>query len=285
MNKKVYCITNLIMLAVTVYLLLNRFERTISGELNFQFSYIGLLVIVVILVNLLKMARFYFILSGNTDIGFHKFVKQYCKTTPISVIFPLKIGEIFRVYCFGHTINKYFLALLFVLVDRFLDTLALITVIYGIGLFTSIKYTLMVQLFLVFIITLIILYFVLPKICNYWKEYLIAVPASERRIKILSGIETFNFIYHSICDVLRGKGIIAYTMSLLAWIIEIGGAYVLEFLRTGSTNIYLLQQYLSAALGLDCSINLNHFVFATIVLLLFIYVILHVTSKRMDNKL
>lgn len=284
MNKKVYSITNLIVLALALYLMCNRFEETISGELNLQPPYIGLLFAVVILVNLLKMARFYFILSGNTDIGFRKFAQQYCKTTPISVIFPLKLGELFRVYCFGYTMHKYFLALLFVIVDRFFDTLALITVIYGIGLFASIKYTMMVQLFLVFIIALVILYFVLPKICKYWKEYLIAVPASERRIKILSGIETFDFIYHSLYDVLRGKGIIAYTMSLLAWIIEIGGAYVLEFLRTGSTNIYLLQQYISAALGLDCSLGLNYFVFATIVLLLFIYVMLHVTSKRMDHK-
>ena len=128
-NKRIYVFTGLLWLGFLLYILFlwNRYHVIIRafGEGKVLLA----LFVAAFLVNGMKGIRFYIALFGG-KISFHKFLKMYAETMGLNMILPYKSGEICRGAYLGKIMGSYFVGYSVVLFDRFVDTFALVTVLF-----------------------------------------------------------------------------------------------------------------------------------------------------------
>lgn len=280
MKPKVYIWLNCVVLLVAASLFLFRDLNDAAMLIKRSMYYILPLVVIVALGHLLKGFRLYFLFSGE-KITLVEFAKQYCKTVPISVIIPFKLGEIFKVYCYGYSIRNYPMAIVYILIDRFFDTLALLSIITLATQFTNGNFTWVFYLLFLFGLLIFEIYLVLPSICMYWIKYLLQARASRSNLRILSIISAVKNICNAVSTAVKGKGIIVFSLSVISWIVEIGGLALLSNIDgNASSAVTMITNYLGAALGIGHSSSLNYFVVMTIVMLIICYAVLHFVNKR-----
>lgn len=243
-----------------------------------------ILVVSVLLVHTIKATRLYLALYG-ADISRAKFLETYCLATPVSLLVPFKLGELFRMYSYGRLLGDYMKGIIIILLDRFMDTLALVTIILIGVVFFNTGMTPLAWFFVGFLLLLSIVYMVFPGTARYWKKLFITLDASPGKIKILEKIELSTNIYHEIEEVCRGRGVLLYGLSLLAWSIELCGL----LLQSGRAfmNIQLMNRYLFAAIGGASLDELRRFVIVSVALLLLVLVILvfsNYINKRLNER-
>ena len=280
MNKRVYAIGNSGILLITVLLFVFSYESFFKEGINngpFYFAFLGL---IVICINLIKSFRFYFIIAGQSSITKIEFFKQYLKTTPVSVILPFKLGDLFRIYCFGYQMGDVFKSLIFVLLARFFDTVALITVVVATSILSEQSFSGIIWLLILFVAVIMILYFAVPSICRYWRTYLLEANANKRNLKLLEIICNVAELMEVISKVLKGKGTIVFSLSAFSWVIELSGMYLLENAFGSGKNAGFVGNYLAAALGLTQLPAMDSFVVCTVVILLAVYVVLHFVASK-----
>lgn len=222
MKQKTYKLVNILVLLLTV-LLLGR------ALLHQDFSFVlhnplicPIMIVTVVLVHGIKAFRLYLeLLDRKLPVGL--FLRQYCKITPVSMILPLKAGDLFRCYCYGYYIDDWMYGIAVILLDRFVDTAALITVLILFVLplgnaMPAVSFVLLAVLF-----ALSFIYFALPGLCQYWNRYLIAGRGSKRKLFALNVLARLQAAYRDIHRVVQGKFLLSYMLSVAAWLIEIGG--------------------------------------------------------------
>lgn len=232
------------------------------------------LTITVVLVHVIKAFRLYLALYGKgVLLGQH--IKLYCKVLPVSIIFPFKLGEVFRIYCYGYQIHSYFRGIVVILFDRFADTVALVTMIILIKTMSNSGYTPLFYLLLIFLVGLIACYLIFPGMYSYWKKYFLSIKASKRRNHVIQLLERFNNAYTELAVVVKGRGAILYILSLGAWIVEIGGLAISNklFLHQGTMDV--VNEYLTSALIGSEAVYLKQFVWISIVLMIIVYLCMH----------
>ena len=129
-TKKLYCVFNLLF-GILVLLFLGINIKKISAEelkLNTTIAYIIQVFGVAVFVHAIKALRLYIVLFGN-KFSFRKYLGQYIKTAAVNLLLPFKCGEIYRGLCIGELIGTYAEGYIIVIFDRFVDTLALITMV------------------------------------------------------------------------------------------------------------------------------------------------------------
>ena len=231
MKQKTYKLVNILVLLLTV-LLLSR------ALLHQDFSFVLhnplvclIMIVTVILVHGIKVFRLYLELLDR-KLPFGLFLRQYCKITPVSMILPLKAGDLFRCYCYGYYIGDWMYGIAVILLDRFVDTAALMTVLVLFVLplgnaMPAVSFVLLAVLF-----ALSFIYFALPGLCQYWNRYLIAGRGSTRKLFALTVLARLEAAYRDIHRVVQGKFLLSYMLSVAAWLIEIGGlALTVSLLR------------------------------------------------------
>ncbi len=280
-----------------VYVFMNSFIILIS-VLIFAVTYIDkanqlfienspamlILLLTIIAVNILKGARLYFVLYG-TKISFAEHIKQYCKTVPISILIPLKAGDIFRAYCYGHGMQNYLKAFIIILLDRFVDTLALVTVTFLMILSGNEAVPVLFYLMLLFLVLLIICYNIFPGLYFYWNDYFIRNKASVRRNSFLRLMHRCNDIYFEISKFIKGRCLFLYSISVLAWGVEIGGMVCIRNILLENVSLQIITDYLHSALGMSNSIDLQRFVFFSVVLMIGFYLLLAAGKIVKERKL
>lgn len=283
MKKILYWIVNLlvILLSGCIYLFeykgFGLFEKTIPA------SHIIVTFIMVLCVHFIKAIRLYGVLYGNS-ISFSTHIKQYCKTVPVSVILPYKIGDLFRMYCYGHSISNYFKGAVIILFDRFIDTLALVSLMIIINILSGTSFTMIFYVFLIFLILLICVYLAFTSTYSYWNRYFLSCKTSVNKNKILKLLKRANEVYNEVVSVIKGRGIIMYIFSILAWIVEIGGILILSRMNGENMTVAFVSDYLFSALSGMNSVYLKQFVSMSVILLLGIYVIMFVTNLILMRK-
>lgn len=281
MNKVSYQVINIIVL-LTALAIFGYGYRTAAYEMaGYQIGYLAILFAIVVIVNVIKAVRFYFILAGDAAISRSEFLKQYCKTVPVSVLLPFKTGEIFRIFCYGYQIKNMFMGIVYVILDRFFDTIALLVLIGIITFTTGQQLSIIAVILIAFVLMSLVLFFVFPKICEYWKKYLLVRKASESTLKYLKTVSTVEKICKKIQDVIRGKGAIVFFMSFVAWMTELLGAFIIDRLYIGkaSADTGFFENYLLSAIGTRTSSQLDDFVIGTIIVLLICYILMYVVGK------
>jgi hypothetical protein len=253
----------------------------IFHEKNF-ISYIVLL-LAVILVHTVKAGRLYIILYGS-EVDTVSYIKTYCKVTPVSVVLPYKIGEFFRIYCYGNLIGNFIKGIVTILLDRFMDTIALITVVVLVGMFYGFRMTSFMYLLLIFLVTLLFVYYAYPGVYRFWKKYLLRSDATEHKLTLLRILETLNVLYSEIEQVTKGRGMILYIMSLFAWGIEIGSLKLLNTISGEGNLAQVISDYMTSAMSGSQSIELKQFVIVSVTFLIIIYVIIKAVKMTVGKK-
>lgn len=234
-----------------------------------------ILFITALLVHTLKAGRLYIILYGE-DIGRRKYLETYCMTAPVSILIPFKLGEFFRMFAFGRVMRNYLKGTIIILFDRFMDTLALLTIIICKIIFFNGKMDSLTWFFVAFLVLLLAVYMLFPGTAKYWKSFFLASTATPRKLKALGWIEFSASIYREIREICRGRGAILYGLSLLAWGVEVSG---LMLQTNGSAaGQQIVNRYLSAAIGNGSSVELQRFIIASVALLAATWIILKITG-------
>lgn len=232
-----------------------------------------ILTVTVILVHAIKAGRLYLALYGS-DIDFVTYLKIYCKVTPVSVLAPFKLGEFFRMYCYGKQLGNMLKGVVIILLDRFMDSIALVTAIILVWIINGGDITFLVYLLLIFLVFVLLMYIVFPGVYKFWKKYLLRAAASENRLAVLKMLEALNFIYREVEGVTKGRGIVLYFMSLIAWGVEIGSITLLTGMSGESDISRVISKYLISAMSGNPSVPLKRFVFVSVVLLLVLYLLI-----------
>jgi len=229
-------------------------------------AYILLILVTVLVVHGIKSCRLFLALYGR-DLRFREFLKIYCKVTPVSVVLPFKLGDIFRMYCYGHALGNYLRGIVVILLDRFMDTAALATIILFFSAIFDGGIGIIFYLLMLFLLFILLAYYLFPNIYRFWNHYFLVVAATPRRLWTLNVLSKANAVYQDIHSVVEGRWAMLYFMSLMAWTVELGSLFVvcrnfnLQPIRT-AFNAYLS----SAITGVHC-IELEIFIVVSIIIL------------------
>ncbi len=259
----------LVLLVATLIFFLNYNIHNVFQGL--QIMHIVVVVATVVMVHFLKALRLYLALYG-ADISPSAYAKTYCKVTPVSILIPFKLGEFFRMYCYGHQAGNMLKGIVTVLMDRFMDTIALVTMIVVMWIASGETIIPLVYLLVVFLVIVTLMIIVFPGLYSYWKKYLLRANGTPRKLKALKYLETANRVYLEIMNVSKGRGIILYILSLIAWTVEIGSVMLLNTITAeGSVLSDKISGYLKSALVGSQTIELKRFVLISVILMIVIY--------------
>lgn len=274
-NKLGYYCINIIVILITGFLFILDY-RNVDGIFgSVTWSHVIVLSLTVVLVHFIKAIRLYLILYG-ADVGWKEYLKIYCKTTPVSVVFPLKIGEFFRMYCHGKTLGNLLKGVVIILLDRFMDTIALVTMILLVWVINGGQVAFFVYMLLMFLAFVLLLYFVFPGVYKFWKKYIMCAKATKNKLAVLKILETCNMIYGEVTGVSKGRGIILYCLSLVAWGVEIGSIAIMNGISGNGKLTQAISEYLMSAMSGKQSVELRQFIFASVVLMVCIYFIIKI---------
>lgn len=283
-NNNWYKAINLVVLLPVAGMFISEYYEADKLFKNYDVGYITVLIFAVIIVHFIKAGRLYLALYG-TDIGLRSYIKIYCKVTPVSVVFPLKIGDFFRMYCYGSQLKSFLKGIIVVLLDRFMDTAALVTIILLTWIFNGGRISILTYVLLLFLIFAFLIYLLFPGVDRFWKKYILKARATEHKISILKLLESFNNLYAEIIYITKGRGIILYFMSLIAWTVEIGCIALLCGISRDMHFSETIAEYLSSALGNGTSVEMRQFVFVSVILMLVVYVAIkafEITLRKRD---
>lgn len=266
-----YGFFNIIILILTTCIFIYEYKNINEIFYNKKNIYILIMILTVLMVHIIKAGRLYLALYG-LNISFLTYMKMYCKTTPVSVLFPFKIGEIFRMYCYGKNLENILRGVVVVVLDRFMDTVALITMIFLMWIFNKRVINSYVYILLVFLILVLLVYFIFPSIYKFWKKYILRSKATERKLIILKFLDILNLIYQETMNVSKGRGTILYFMSLMAWGVEIGSIIILNNLFEKGEFSQKVSVYLTSAISENQSIELRQFIFISVFFMIVSYI-------------
>lgn len=144
-----YGLVNLAVMATTIYVFVTSYGDIKSVFYGKDILYIAVVLSAAGVVHLIKAGRLYLALYG-TGIDASIYIREYCKVTPVSMAVPFKAGEFFRMFCYGWQLDNPLKGAIIVLLDRFMDTAALVTMIFLVWLFNGGRVTLFTYLLVVF---------------------------------------------------------------------------------------------------------------------------------------
>lgn len=284
-QKNNYNIINAVVILSTI--LCFGYEYKNIGLLFQSETVIRMLIVFVtaIIVHAVKAGRLYLALYGS-DVTISAYLKTYCKVTPVGLVFPYKLGEFFRMYCYGKQMGNVLKGIIIVLLDRFMDTMALVTMIFLICFVEKGSILPFTYVLLLFLIFAILAYYVFPGVYDFWKKLFLRAKATEKRLAVLKILDTLNKIYQEIKGVSKGRGIILYILSLVAWMVEMGSIALLNQLSGEKDLNQMISEYLTSALSGEKNMNLMRFIFISVVLLIGTYIVIKLReiTARKENK-
>lgn len=235
-------------------------------------------------VHIIKGVRLYFALYGS-EVKLSAYIKTYCKTMLVSLVIPYKFGEFFRMYCHGRQLKNMLKGSVVVLLDRFMDTLALMTMLLLTWIFSGDSVGKFVYALIGFLGIVSFAYFVFPSLHQFWKEYLLSAKATWGRIRALKMLDVLNKIYQEIKNVTKGRGILLYFLSFIAWAVEIGGVVFLNGIIHKDKMSDIISDYLYSALGVGDSVELRCFVLMSVLILMIQYAAIKIAEMLQEKRL
>lgn len=263
-NKEIFFIVELVFwMAAFGFLGINIRKMLVEEWNNITVIYILGVVLVVILVHTIKALRLYIILFGNR-FSLEEYLKVYVKTAAVNLLLPFKCGEIYRGLCVGGLIGGYAEGYIVVIFDRFVDTLALITIVAAAGVLSGFEITLTYLLLACFLLLMIVIYCLFMPLYEYWNRFLIFKKKSEHTLKGLQFLSICKNTFIHINEMVKGRFIILYLLSLTAW----GGEVGYFLFLTNVTNEMAMSTYLSDVLA--GTLNANNAIYMIVCLVVFL---------------
>lgn len=232
-------------------------------------------------VHIIKGLRLYIALYGN-KISPSQYILTYCKVTPINVIFPFKLGELYRIYCFGRLLSSWLKGLVIILLDRFVDSLALVTIILFLQAINNDSFSPFIMALFLFLAVVTFAFFAFPGIYVFWNNYLLRLDASDYRLKGLKLLQQCKRVYDEIEQVIKGRGIILLMLSFAAWTAEIGLLIILNIIKIkiNISEIYTATlNYLLSAVVTEHNAEMSNFILINFIMVFVTYCVLSIYKK------
>lgn len=244
-----------------------------SGE----YVYIITIFCIAFFVHLFKSSRLLFILYGSVEINVCDFIRLYSKTTPVNILLPYKLGEIYRIFAYGGYLNDFLSGIIIIVLDRFFDTLALIFIVLVSYILFGAQVSFIAYFLMFFLFMIILCYLSFPRFYKFWNKKLIKSKESENTIKLLQLLSNINVIYKNVDRVFKGKWLILFILSFMAWSVELLGLVITnKGISENTVFAKTLIEYLSSIMGGIHSKYQVDFVISSNVILLISYLITRV---------
>lgn len=282
-RKARYNIINMAVMMVTVFLFIYEFRNFTTLFASGNVLSFLVITVTAILVHTIKVVRLYLALYGS-DITFNICLKIYCRVMPVSAVIPFKMGEFFRMYCYGKQIGDVLKGAIIVLFDRFMDTVALVTVIIFMWLLYRGDMTSLVYILMFFLMFVMFVYFIFPGLFMFWKQYLLKAKASKNRLSALRILEALNCIHKEIVWVAKGRGLLLYFISLVAWSVEISSLAIVNRITGNREPGQMVFKYLSSAMTGNQLLELRQFIIVSVTVLITASVIMKVREILIRKK-
>ena len=260
---RLYYTINAIVLATSMLILFNYLYRNID-TINIQISELVIYLILFIALNIVKYVKTYFIFLEE-KMSLKKYTKLYMKTTFVNIMIPFKLGEIFRMYCFGKEIGNYKKGIVGILLDRFVDTIMLLIILIPTELKKNGEISIITLSLLLFILLFTLFIIVVPSTYKYLNKFLIINKPNKISLCLLKILEKVNEIYQSGMQLLKGRIIILATLSVLSWLIDFGIIRMISLFKFNNFDISVFIEYLTSAVYQYNSVVLvNYMVIVTV---------------------
>jgi len=277
-RSKLYYLINAAVMAAAVYFLCTKYVAGMaenvrrSGRTAFVFVIIMLFIA---MIYAMKAFRLYVIFMDR-GIGWIRFIEVYIKTMAASLAFPLKLGELFRMYCFGVECQSFRLGFLGVLIERFFDTIPLLILLV---VFTAISGGTVIPLVIIlagFLVLISALYLSFPSIYSYMNRYFMINGHSMKAVRALKLLEAMKEWHGIIKTLIKDRVSLLLIISSLTWLSE---CLVLMVFVQGlgdefSTGIFL--SYISSVFSGQTNGYVDLYVGMSAVLLLIVFTVVYV---------
>lgn len=243
-RKISYYIINAVVILVAVYFLYTRYLAGMIGEVSKQSINLPLIVLTAVLIAVIyffKALRLYIILIDNR-ISLKRFFRVYIKSMPVSLAFPLKAGELFRMYCFASETGSLATGILGILAERFFDTIPLLALIIIFTLLSGEKIITLVVLLAGFLVLITALYLSFPSIYTYANRYCIVNIRSGRSLKLLKLLDIAYRWYERVKNLIKDRVAILLIISSFTWLAECG---ILMLFVKGMGDVFRPEIFLS----------------------------------------
>lgn len=269
-GKGIYYVISAIVLLATG--LIAAYEYGNMGKLFAGESLLSLAILIMtaIFVHMAKSARLYLALYGH-GVGAVEYAKAYCMSTIVSIVLPFKLGDLFRMFCYGGILASAIRGIVIVLLDRFMDTVALLSFILFARVAAGWGVSAVAYILIAFLALVLFAYHGFPGLSEFWRKYLIRARATRRKLSLLAVMEKLSGIYDETWSILRGRGMIMYFMSVAAWGVEIGGLFARNAISGKGQIGSMVSDYLESAIGGGQTAVLRQFVIISIALLVCAY--------------
>lgn len=258
MDKKFYFVIAVALLISMGFMLTSiqkfHFSINITGSYNWS---VLLFPVFFILLHTAKASRLYLILL-ESRLPFYFFLFLYGVTALITIALPYKIGEVFRMYCFGLQLKHMGKGILSILVDRYFDTLGLLLLLLPLEIYYDQGLSGISLFLLLFLSLLVLSYYAFPTVYVYLNSYLVFRVHSRKGILALRILENINLLYCNIQFLMKQRTPLLILLSFFSWLCELGALAVLLFLYENHDLGWSFISYLSSLIGNEDSNVIFH---------------------------
>lgn len=269
-SKKIYNTINIIILAISFVILATYIIQNVH---LLDFKLIILFLTFFVLINIIKFIRLYLIFLEE-KIQMSRIIKLYIKTTFVNILIPFKLGEFFRMYCFGREIKNYYKGILGIILDRFVDTIILIIIVIPMEIMYNAQISFVSVIMITFVGLILLFLMFTPSTYKYLNKYIITSKANKMSVKALRILEKINQVHKNGMELLRGRIPLLLIMSGIAWILEYNLISIMSKIELQQFNYNLFSQYLNSAFMPNTNIVLiNYMCMASIVLGIAVFIV------------
>jgi hypothetical protein len=162
-----------------------------------------------------KGVRIYMILMEKR-ISLKRFSRTYAKTTFVTLALPYKLGDIFRMFCFGNDMKNYVSGFLSVVADRYFDSVPLLIVMLGYILFNQSAVSLITVILFVFVLFGTVVYMIYPYSSQYLNRFLITKTVTTKGLLALSMLDKLDSYYAQITQLVKGRAPLLFLVSIIS---------------------------------------------------------------------
>ncbi len=273
-GKTIYYIINAAVIVAAVYLLYTRYFEGMLKQTGLKLPLLLGVGILMTFIYAMKAFRLYVIFMDRRP-GWGRFMEIYIKTMPAAIAFPLKAGELFRMYCFGVELGSFRLGILGILAERFFDTIPLLILL---TLFTMISGGNVMPIVVVtagFLILISAVYLSFPSIYLYINKYCMISIRSQKAVKIMELLESVKKWFDMLRELIKDRVALLLIISSFTWLAE---CFVLMIFAWGlgygfETDLFLT--YVNSVFNGQTNAYVNLYVGLSAVLFLLAFIVVY----------
>lgn len=277
MNKKkvIYYTVNSIVMFAAIILFVFKYVHVGFFLIQKGVFYIASIMVAVILANICKSLRLYIIIYGER-YKFWNYIKTYFKTNLINIILPFKLGDAYKMLCIGSLLGSVPKGIVTVFLDRFIDTVAIITLVLVGILFGKCRISAIIILLIVFLIIAFLAFFSFPAFFVFWNRYILRLDSNKQRLSVLKMLDILKHMFDEVVAVSKGRSLMLYVLSIMAWVLELGRIVIqIDFFKTTLLiDLDKASDYLMSALGGNALYEYREFACVNILVSFLVYILI-----------